>query len=110
MVPEHLSVALGTSLHKVRNERIEVIYRDVMIKNHNEVHCINLITKPFKIHSNNDNLTIIFFEEIEEITYKVNKLAIEEQQIQQYFNMDTITNQHIEDVKQQLFLTKNSSF
>jgi two-component system CheB/CheR fusion protein len=102
MISEHLSVALGTSLYKVRKERLEVIYRDIIIKNHKEVYCVNLITKPFIIPPSNDNLTIIFFEEIED------GLDNEEQQIQQYFKLDSITNQHIENLKQQLFHMKES--
>ena len=106
MVPDYLSVAIGTALYKARKENKEVIYRDVHIKNFEGKHSINLITKPFQVNSNLDKLMIIFFEEVEKKPLINYETEVDPDQL--YFNIESNVSQHIKDLENELYQAKES--
>jgi two-component system CheB/CheR fusion protein len=108
MLPEQLSVAVRTALHKVRKENKPVIYQDILIKNTGRVHKINLVTKPFQVNSTNDKLNIIFFQEVVEVKETLDSYNLNEESEQQFFQMDSSIIQHIKDLEHELFHAKES--
>ncbi|MDB5054839.1 MAG: Protein-glutamate methylesterase [Bacilli bacterium] len=106
MVPEQLSVAIRTALHKARKENKEIRYQDFLFKNADRLRTINLIAKPFAVNSTNDKLMIILFEEAAEIRNV--EFNFEEDQNQLFFHMDHNVNQHIKDLEQELLQAKES--
>jgi two-component system CheB/CheR fusion protein len=108
MIPEQLSIAIRTAIHKVRKEQIEVIYPDILIKSTGRVHSINLTTKLFNVNSSNEKLIIIFFDEITEQKDITDEYKKKEERDQIFFQMDHSIIQHIKDLDQELFQVKES--
>ncbi|MBP1993554.1 CheR family methyltransferase [Paenibacillus eucommiae] len=107
MIPEALSVAIGTALHKVRKEGTEVIYNDLLIHDGSRMKSINLHTKPFNVRSANDKLTIIFFQENHEVPEE-KAAEVERPFSGSTFHMEHTINQHIKDLESELFHAKET--
>jgi PAS domain S-box-containing protein len=66
MLPGILSVPVGTAINKARKEQKEVVLKYIHFIPDAIPESMNLIVKPFGIHGENDKLTIIFFQKIED--------------------------------------------
>ncbi|MDB5053968.1 MAG: signal transduction histidine kinase with CheB and CheR [Bacilli bacterium] len=108
MIPEYLSIIIGTALHKARKEKKDVLYRDVAIKDNHKRHSIHLTVKSFTVHSTNEKLMILFFEEAEKQGESGGEDINEENKIQMSFNLKGNISQHIEVLDQELLLAKDS--
>jgi two-component system CheB/CheR fusion protein len=106
MIPDYLSIAIGTALHKVRTDQQEVVYRNIRINHDLTPHSINLIIKPFNMNSANDKLTIIFFEKYEAASNA--SPYIDDQADLQVYNLESNASQHIKDLEHQLFHAQES--
>jgi two-component system CheB/CheR fusion protein len=108
MVPEYLSIIIGTALHKARKEKKDVLYRDVSIKENQKGHYIHLTVKSFTVNSTNEKLMILFFQEAEKHGEGDGEDIIEVDNIQQSFNLKSNFSQHIKVLDQELLLAKDS--
>jgi two-component system CheB/CheR fusion protein len=108
MIPEYLSIIIGTALHKARKEKKDVIYRDVTIKDSHKGHSIHLNVKSFTINSTKEKLMILFFEEAEKQGESDGENIKEEDKIQLSFNSKGNINKDIESLDQELLLAKDS--
>ena len=61
MVPNELSIAIGTAIHRVTKDRKEIIYNDVAIETDDKVTYINLVVKPFTHLKTKANLILLIF-------------------------------------------------
>ncbi|QGQ98627.1 hypothetical protein EHS13_28975 [Paenibacillus psychroresistens] len=107
MIPEYLSIIIGTALYKARKEKKEVIYRDVSIKDNHKGHSIHLTVKSLILHSTNEKLMVLFFEEAGNLV-KSSEEITKEDKIQQSFNVKGNTGQHDEDLEHELLLAKDT--
>jgi two-component system CheB/CheR fusion protein len=108
MVPEYLAIIIGNALGKARKEKLEILYHDVLIKDDLKGHSINLTVKAFTIHSTNEKLMILFFEEAIKLegsnsVDNQGKVAIQHSHFVKG-NMSPNT----EDLDYELLLTKNA--
>lgn len=108
MIPEYLSIIIGTALHKARKEKKDVIYRDVTIKDNHKGHSIHLTVKSFTINSTKEKLMILFFEEAEKQGERDGEDIKEEDKIQLSFNLKGNISKDIEVLDQELLLAKDS--
>lgn len=100
MVNEDLSVAIGTAVRLTRKDRKEVVYTDLVLKNRGESKKLNLIVKPaFPDEEEITNIFIIF-DDIKK-TDDIKKVG-------EPLDVESLTNQHIRDLEQELQFTKES--
>jgi two-component system CheB/CheR fusion protein len=108
MIPEYLSIIIGTALHKARKEKKDVIYRDVTIKDNHQGHSIHLTVKSFTVQSTNEKLMILFFEEAEKQGEGGGKDTKEQNKRQLSFSLKGNISPHIEVLDEELLLAKDS--
>jgi two-component system CheB/CheR fusion protein len=110
MIPEQLSVAVRTALHKVRKENKEIVYKGITFKNLGKSHTLNLITKPFHFNLAHEKLIIIFFEEklVKKAALEKGKAEEGEQQNGLFYQADDSILLQIKDLEQELFQVKES--
>ena len=100
MIHDELSIAVGTACHKARQEKKEVFYRDILIKQDNQTATINLIVRPAARENYDTDKLFIIFEEVP------GTLPPEEEG--EVYVAETKTNQRVKDLENELQFTKEN--
>lgn len=99
MLPEALSIATSTTIHKSLKKNKEAIVKKVKFKREGIFHSVNVLSKPFLFEDNaSQNTILVLFSE------DTVKQSIEPDI--EIFNMDAQTAQYLEDLKDELEETK----
>lgn len=100
MVPNELSIAIGTAIHRVMKDRREVIYNDVAIETEDKVNYINLVVKPFTHERTKANLILLIFLSADKIINLDNST--------ERFDMSSNIGIRIKDLEQELKYSKEN--
>jgi two-component system CheB/CheR fusion protein len=100
MITKELSVAISTAVHRLQNEKKEIVYRDVTVEIDGKEKYVTLRIKPYDLENNIDNLVLIAFEENE-------KLISSKKEYSSYSHSES-EKQRILDLEQELKHTKEN--
>ncbi|MBX3043635.1 MAG: PAS domain-containing protein [Candidatus Kapabacteria bacterium] len=100
MVPQELSVALGTAIHRAIKEQGEIVYKDISFMRDDKSVSLNLIVKMFKHDKTKNNMMLIIFEETGNAE---NSLITSE-----LFDIGSNVNQRLFDLEGELKYTKEN--
>lgn len=104
MVPTNLSVAIGTALKRVRNEKEEVHYNHIEVATDTEKEYVHLSVKPFQISVDQSaSLAIILLTEVNK-QEQLPSLQLESKQ----YDLESNVQQFIADLETELIYTKES--
>lgn len=99
MLPEELSIATSTTVHKSLKKNKEASLRKVKFKRDGTIHSVNVLTKPFLLENNaSQNIILILFSD--DITKHISDVDTE------IYGMEAQTSQYLEDLKEELEETK----
>lgn len=100
MVPNELSVAMGTAIHRALKDNSEIVYKDVVFKKDDDTITLNLIVKMFKHDKTKNNLMLVIFEETQTDSPKAS--------YSEYFDIGSNVNQRMLDMEGELKYTKEN--
>jgi two-component system CheB/CheR fusion protein len=100
LIHEDLSTPVITAIHKVHKEKKSLVYSKIKINFGENIEIVNIAVSYENLEKTKNNYIIIKIENVEE---KLNGFIIEEKQ-----NLDTLTQQRIKDLEQDLQHTKEN--
>lgn len=101
MVPDELSIALGTGIQKTLKSNTKLTIRGVKVRDHKTIRTIDVFIKPFlSAEKINQKLILVLFDEAE--TQKISAKN------QETFNKEIYFNERLTDLEQELKLTKDN--
>jgi two-component system CheB/CheR fusion protein len=100
IIRPELSIALGTSIHKVFKDKREISYKEIQLRDEVSDTFVNLIARPIKDEKSNKNLVLLIFEEIKEKTKHID--------LTDNYNVKDHVNQRIDDLEHELQHTKEN--
>ncbi len=100
MVPNELSIAIGTAIHRVMKEKKDVLYNDISIEIDNKLHFVNLLVRPFTHEKTKANLILLIFLPADKATQSENA--------SEKFDMSSNIGLRIKDLEQELKYSKEN--
>lgn len=99
MIVDKLSVILGTGIRKALQQQKTIRYNNVQLLEQGTKTMINLLIKPYTLANSKQTLLLIIIEELEE--QLINKES------EDYY-VDNSVNQHVQDLEQELKITREN--